>query len=422
MKALLVASLALNVILGAVWVLRPTPPAPKVPAPVVAVAPPPAVEESGAMPAPALPQPKAWVELASRSPAELKSRLLAAGCPEATVREIVTMQICRTYRARLLAEEARAVRDWDFRKHQDPKALRERTRQQREWREQMITEVEEVTGTPWVEVRDNLLGWPRSGGAAGDYLPGEKRRALRQLDLGYRESLQEIQTKAVTEGWSAETRAQQRRLEAEREAAIANLLSPEEMQEYRMRESPAAYYARQNLPEAASESEFRAMVQAVIDAGVVPESRSMPARYGLTGDAEDPESAAREAKLKERLEAVLGADRIEAMRQVEQTRAEEARKAEEARQMAETRKMLQNVAASLGANEEAAGRFFDRLQEIQAEMDAKFKAMEQTLSGTPEEKNRQMQQAVRAALEPLATEFMGEKGTAVLERMMRRKE
>jgi hypothetical protein len=50
-------------------------------------------------------------------------------------------------------------------------------------------------------------------------------------------------------------------------------------------------------------------------------------------------------------------------------------------------------------------------------MDAKFKEIEKNLSGTPDEKSRQMKEIIRAELGRMAAETMGDKGPVLVDMM-----
>ncbi len=82
---------------------------------------------------------------------------------------------------------------------------------------------------------------------------------------------------------------------------------------------------------------------------------------------------------------------------------------------------LTDMAAEVGVSVESAKRFFERFQESQPVLEKKFTEMENQLSGTPEEKRKQMEAAVKAELNRIAIETMGENGPAVVEKMLKEK-
>jgi uncharacterized protein YlxW (UPF0749 family) len=85
------------------------------------------------------------------------------------------------------------------------------------------------------------------------------------------------------------------------------------------------------------------------------------------------------------------------------------------------RARLAQVGASLGIPADATDRFFDRAQQQQAALVQKFEDMEKSLAGTPEEKQRQMQAAMQEEINKLAIETLGDKGPALVQKMVERK-
>ena len=85
------------------------------------------------------------------------------------------------------------------------------------------------------------------------------------------------------------------------------------------------------------------------------------------------------------------------------------------------RARLVQVGASLGISAEATDRFFDRVKQQQDVFVQKFEEMQKSLTGTPEEKQRQMRAALEAEVNKLATETLGDKGPALVQKMFERK-
>jgi len=90
----------------------------------------------------------------------------------------------------------------------------------------------------------------------------------------------------------------------------------------------------------------------------------------------------------------------------------------EAEGTARERARLVEVGASLGISTEDVGRFFDRIKQEQKGLGQKFEAMEQSLTGSPEEKQNQMRIAFEAELNKLALETLGDKGPALVQKMV----
>jgi hypothetical protein len=84
------------------------------------------------------------------------------------------------------------------------------------------------------------------------------------------------------------------------------------------------------------------------------------------------------------------------------------------------RARLAQVGASLGISAEATDRFFDRVQQQQAGLVQKFEEMQKSLTGSAEEKQRQIQAAVQEEINKLAIETLGDKGPALVQKMVER--
>jgi hypothetical protein len=89
----------------------------------------------------------------------------------------------------------------------------------------------------------------------------------------------------------------------------------------------------------------------------------------------------------------------------------------EAEETAQERARVAEVGALVGISAEDAGRFFDRVKQRQKFLGPKLAEMEKSLTGSPEEKQRQKQAAVEAELNKLAIETLGDKGPALVQRM-----
>ncbi|HOY59436.1 MAG TPA: hypothetical protein PK640_15045, partial [Verrucomicrobiota bacterium] len=79
--------------------------------------------------------------------------------------------------------------------------------------------------------------------------------------------------------------------------------------------------------------------------------------------------------------------------------------------------MAESLAAEVGIPAAEVNRFMDRMINEQATLSARLAELEKTLAGTPEERQRQMQEAVEAELEQMAVEAMGEKGRDFVQKL-----
>ena len=94
------------------------------------------------------------------------------------------------------------------------------------------------------------------------WCPPRNVRRFAALNRDTAESSQKLEEEnLMSRGQDGDIQGRMRQLEKEKWAELARLLSPQELEEYRYRNSAAANYVRQNAPEARSEAEFRAMVR-----------------------------------------------------------------------------------------------------------------------------------------------------------------
>ena len=89
----------------------------------------------------------------------------------------------------------------------------------------------------------------------------------------------------------------------------------------------------------------------------------------------------------------------------------------EAKEIAQERARIAELGVSVGISTEDAGRFFDRAKQQQKVLGPKLAELEKSLTGSPEEKQRQMRAAIGEELNKLAVETLGDKGPALLQKM-----
>jgi hypothetical protein len=360
-----------------------------------------------------------WAVIESADPRRFIANLRALGCPEQTIRDIVALRICRAFRDRLLELEAASMQSWDFTHSRNDREWRESSRQRRELRNEMMYSLESVLGEDWPALSASLLGWPERWRDPMASLSVEKRGQFRALELRYDELKQELERKGFTGRLDAEDAAQLRELEQQKQAELAALLSPQELQDYLYGKSPAADYVRQHLPEARSESEFRAIVNVAQEVQMAESPTAFAQRMGLEpGDpAVTKAEAERQAAFDQRLKEVLGEARIAEQQAEEEQRLAEEKKRQDAENEKHELARLTDMAASVGIAEADAQRFFDRLKELRPVLEPQFEEMEKSLTGTDEEKRKQMDIFAKAELGRIAVEIIGEKGLALIEKM-----
>ncbi len=85
------------------------------------------------------------------------------------------------------------------------------------------------------------------------------------------------------------------------------------------------------------------------------------------------------------------------------------------------RARVAELGAAVGISAEDASRFFDRVRQQQKVLEQKVEQIQQSLTGSPEEKQQQMRAAMASELSQLAVETLGDKGLALVQKLMERK-
>ena len=89
----------------------------------------------------------------------------------------------------------------------------------------------------------------------------------------------------------------------------------------------------------------------------------------------------------------------------------------EAEGTARERARVTEAGASVGISTEDASRFFDRVKQQHKVLDQELAEMEKSLTGSPEEKERQKRAAVEEQLNKLAIETLGDRGPALVQKL-----
>jgi hypothetical protein len=362
-----------------------------------------------------------WNAIESNDPAQLVKNLRSIGCPEQTIRDLVTFRVCRQYRKRLLSERAEMSRRWEFTRNLGARDWQETNKNQRELRAGMETELEGLLRVPVAELRTSVLGWSEQA-PQDRSLSLEAQAKIRDLTQRYQTLTDDAKQGLLPWESTPAVGARLKELEQQKQQELASILTPQELAAYNLRNSPAARYVLQNLPEAKSEEEFQRMVQAVQAVGLdEPRVADPMSRFGLGGQSStqaDAERtyAAKQTQLEALLKQTLGEQRIAEQQQEEQARV--AAEAERQRQEDEQRERakLAALAESVGIAEEDANRFLDRLKELEPAMQKKFEELEKSLDGS-EAKSKALKDAIQAELERVAVETLGEKGRDLVRKM-----
>jgi hypothetical protein len=271
-------------------------------------------------------RPAFWASLEAADTARFIANLRQIGCPEQTIREIVTFRICREFRRRLIDLESQWAQSWDYTQNFDSFTAQERRRQREELADALDKELETLFGVSAGVLKSSMTGW-RGFPTGYEFLPLPKQAVVNEIDRRYRYLTEDARRGLASweVGSSEETRVNE--LNQQKQTELANVLTRQELEALNLRESPAARYVRENLPEAKSEDDFRKMVQAVQEVGIeTPKIDPFLGQYGLApgltahNEAEESPQATKEAQLQTRLKQLLGERRFAELERAEQAR------------------------------------------------------------------------------------------------------
>jgi hypothetical protein len=321
----------------------------------------------------------------------------------------------------LLSQRAEVFRHWDLTRNLGARDWQELNKTQRELRTAMETELEVVLGAPVAELRASILGWPEWDAPNGS-LSLKAQAKTRDFNQRYQTLTEEARQGLLPWESDPAVDARLKELERQKQSELAGMLTPQELAAYNLRESPAARYVLQHLPEAKSEEEFRRMVLAVQAVGIAAPKILDPAhRYGPGAPSggqsdEDRAYADKQAQLDALLKQTLGEQRVGEQQQEEQARlaAEAERQRLESEQRERAR--MDALAESVGIGADDAHRFMDRLKELEPVMQKKMDELEKSLAGS-ENKSKLLMDAMQVELERVAVETLGEKGRDLVKKM-----
>jgi len=202
-----------------------------------------------------------WASIESTNYHTYITNLRAIGCPEETVRDIIITDISKLFAKRRAALRAQ-LQPYKFWQtgdalQNDYSSNPELQRQLQELEKEQRTLVQELLGVDYrTEMNRYWLDENYEERMYG-FLPPEKQDQLKALQAKYDDMEQEIYTRS--KGMLLdEDQEQLRRIEKQREAEFAQVLTPEELEEYQLRNSSTANSMRAQMTGfQPSEEEFR---------------------------------------------------------------------------------------------------------------------------------------------------------------------
>ena len=189
-----------------------------------------------------------WGDIQTSELKELIRRLREVGCPEETIRDMIVAEVNRRYAARTRElwpdRYTQAYEFWRVEKP-DPakqKKNREQWRKERELQREKSALLVELLGVDLEkELRreegyDEVTDWNER---QISFLPEAKREAVARFLDEFNERSQEMydRNRGI---WDAQARAEQKQMEVEKLAGLAQFLTPAELREYELRQSQLA--------------------------------------------------------------------------------------------------------------------------------------------------------------------------------------
>jgi len=232
------------------------------------------------------------------------ANLREIGCPEETIRDIIIADVNKLYAGRLAAlyPSPQDFKWWqtDDRSNRDER--RDRERKRRDLNEEKRALVKELLG---VDLETEMAKWegrPDDDAWRTGFLSAEKQQAVQAWQEKFREMERTAFAEMRENRGSPEARAKMLALRAQREAELAQILGPQDFQEYQLRNSATARDMRDSLGSfSPSEDEFKKIFE-------LRENFNSQFGFGRGGndDAAREQRRAAEQQLDQQLQATLG--------------------------------------------------------------------------------------------------------------------
>jgi hypothetical protein len=198
-----------------------------------------------------------WGNLQAADLKEFVRKLRAVNCPEETIKDLVLAELNRSFakQQRSLWSELQNQDYWKpYQRKVDPteqKKNRERSKQMQAMQKEKTALIVELFGVDVEKQRmkeegfdTDSMGWNPSGNLS--FLPEAKREAVQKYLDDFQEKEQAFYA-SVQGSWDADARAKQKKLEQEKFDGLAQILTPDELREYKLRNSQIAQQISSDL-------------------------------------------------------------------------------------------------------------------------------------------------------------------------------
>jgi hypothetical protein len=250
-----------------------------------------------------------WGTVESDDYREYIGNLREIGCPEETIRDIIIADVNKLYAGRIagLYPSPRDFKWWQTDDSGRRSERRELDKKRRELNDEKRALIKELLG---IDLETEMAKWegrPDEDAWRLGFLSPEKQQAVQALQEKFREMERAAMNELRENGGGPEARAKMMALRAQREAELAQILGPQDFQEYQLRNSWTARNMRDSLGSfSPSEDEFKKIFEL---------RNNYDAQFGFARGGGD--EAAREQRrlaqqqLDEQLRATLGEERFQ---------------------------------------------------------------------------------------------------------------
>ncbi len=329
-----------------------------------------------------------WRDVESEDYKKYIANLRVIQCPEETVRDIIIADVNKFYASRLKPLR-KPVEDFKFWKNENNWGGGRRENDEY-YKVQMETEKEkrellkELLGADYEKEIAKQYGWSdQSQDPFNEKLPQETKDKLSEIQRKFGEQQSEIYRKA--KGYHDEyVQADLKKIEKERRAEMAKVLSPEDLFEWDLRNSQTAQNMKWNELQGfdTSEEEFRAIFKAKLAA---EDART----DGATDKAAREELMKTQKESQDALKATLGEDRYKEYQLAQNWEYKE----------------LARIAERQGVPKESAIQVY----EMKADVEKAARAINADKTLTPEVRKEKLL-AIKQATEQEVTSSLGERG------------
>jgi len=192
-----------------------------------------------------------WQDLQTDDLKEFIRRLRAANCPEGTIEDLIIAAVDRRYAPKMRALWPESLQQNDYWKPfkqafnpAEQKKSRARMHAQQALQKEKSALLVELFGFDVEKQRlkeegidSDMMGWNPNGNLS--FLPEAKRDAVQKFLDDYQEKEQDFYA-SIQGSWDSDARARQKKLEQEKFDGLAQILTPEELREYKLRNSQLA--------------------------------------------------------------------------------------------------------------------------------------------------------------------------------------